>query len=96
MRGQKVLARAFQDAPKVLRLWEVVPGGYLLCGDAEFTELANGNIDILPVGFPAEDVFEYEPALVERIEGVLTGGGEPREVRQLWQQARPLMKVRQK
>jgi hypothetical protein len=63
MRGQLVIARAFQGGLLVRRVWEAANGLVYLATDAEYRKLEAGLEALPPIGFPANDVFVYDKAV---------------------------------
>ena len=68
MRGKLVILRSFGGRPLVRRVWAADAVGVYICGEHEFQRLTAGEEAPPPVGFPREDVFEFEPALAATIE----------------------------
>jgi len=60
MKGELVIARGFQDAALVRRVWGTGNGLVYLSTEAEFAKLKDGKDALLPIGFPAGDVFVYD------------------------------------
>ncbi len=67
MRGTLVIARDYSGAALVRRVWD--SGGRLiyLSDEAQFQQLSTGLRGLSPVGFPAEDVFAYDPNMAQVI-----------------------------
>ena len=74
MRGDLVIVRAFGSRPLARRLWGVQGGGAYVCGEDQFNLLAAGREAPPPIGFPREDVFEYEPQALLNLERAFTTG----------------------
>jgi hypothetical protein len=72
MRGDKVIVRSFGDRPLVRRVWSANEHGVYISAEQEFEKLTRGEEALSPVGFPREDVFEFDPevaATAERANG---------------------------
>jgi len=67
MRGSLVIARCYGGMPAVLRVWEAFSKVIYLSEDSQFQQLSTGMEALRPVGFPAEDVFAYDPHAVKKI-----------------------------
>jgi hypothetical protein len=67
MRGSLVIARDYRGQPLVRRVWESGSKVVYLSEESQFQQLSTGGDGLRPVGFPAEDVFVYDPAKVEAI-----------------------------
>ena len=70
MRETIVIARAFDGAALVRRVWEAANGLVYLSSDPEFAKLVAGRDALPPIGFPACDVFVYEPEALMHKGGV--------------------------
>lgn len=69
MQGEVVIVRALGGRPLVRHLWAADDGAVYISVAAEYAKLANGQADaLIPVGFPREDVFVYDPELAEAVE----------------------------
>jgi hypothetical protein len=67
MRGSLVIARDYKWSALVRRVWESGSKLIYLSEEASFQQLSTGRTGLIPVGFPADDVFEYDPAVIEKI-----------------------------
>jgi hypothetical protein len=67
MRGSLVVARCYRDAAVVLRVWDCNKNVIYLSEESQFQRLSTGLDALRPVGFPANDVFAYDPALAEKL-----------------------------
>lgn len=67
MRGQTVIVRADGGTPLVRKIWQVDDQAVYITDDATLAKLAQGQDAPFPIGFPPEDVFEYEPEAAARI-----------------------------
>jgi len=65
MRGDIVVVRAFKGRPYVRRVWESSPDAVYICSEERFQKLAENQDAWPPTGFPREDVFCYDPSLVD-------------------------------
>jgi len=61
MKGDKVVVRAYGDEPKIVRVWEVTQTTVFICSEENYEILSRGKDGLLPVGFPKECVFRYNP-----------------------------------
>lgn len=68
MRGTIVIARDYSGSPLVRRIWET--GGRLiyLSEESQFQQLSTGQVGLIPVGFPVEDVFAYDREAIKMLE----------------------------
>lgn len=90
MKGELVLAKAFDGRPLVRRLWEKRGMVTLICGEQQFAKLCEGAAeDVIPIGFPAEEVFRYEPELATELEAAFESKDRQR-LAALWHGAAPL------
>jgi hypothetical protein len=60
MQGDYVIARSFGDVPIVRRVWSNDENAVYICTEERFNQLKAGNAKLLLVGFPRQDVFEYD------------------------------------
>jgi hypothetical protein len=60
MQGEKVIVRAFEKEPLVRYIWAVFPDVIYICSEEGYQKLMAGE-EWRPVGFPREDVFQYDP-----------------------------------
>lgn len=67
MRGSFVIARCYGGVPAVLRVWGSERNMIYLSEETQFQQLSTGCTALLPVGFPIEDVFIYDPQVAEHI-----------------------------
>jgi hypothetical protein len=68
MRGTFVIARTYNGRPLVLRVWDCGLNVIYLSEESQFQQLSTGRRALSPVGFPAEDVFTYDPEKVKDLE----------------------------
>lgn len=66
MRGEKVIVRAFDGEPLVRLIWEVSQKAVYICSEEGYQRLLAGE-PWLPIGFPKNDVFQYDPVVAERL-----------------------------
>ncbi len=71
MRGDVVIVRVFGDKPEVRRVWDSNDKLVYITDDSKFKLLSEGNCDIKPIGFPREDVFEFNKDLGKPTDGKL-------------------------
>jgi hypothetical protein len=67
MRGSLVIARAYNGEALVRRVWEAGSKLVWLSEESQFQQLSTGSTALIPVGFPVEDVFAYDPEVAEAI-----------------------------
>ena len=61
LKGEKVILRAFGERPVVRLVWRISDGMVLVTDEAGFAALQAGmGADIIPIGFPLNDVFAYD------------------------------------
>jgi hypothetical protein len=68
MRGSLVIARDYMGAALVRRVWDSGRRVIYLSEESQFQQLSTGGSGLVPVGFPAEDVFAYDPAVAQVIQ----------------------------
>lgn len=85
MRGDRVLARAYGDEPLDWVVWAAQGDKVALCHSDHVDRALRG--ETWPMPFPAEDVFEFDEGLFERL-GLGYQQRSP-ELLALWQQAHP-------
>jgi hypothetical protein len=66
MRGEQVIVRALGGEPLIRRVWEVFPDAIYICSEEGYEKLIAGD-GWMPVGFPREDVFRYDPSMMEAL-----------------------------
>jgi hypothetical protein len=69
MRGEKVIVRAFDGEPLVRLIWEVSPKAVYICSEEGYQRLLAGE-PWIPIGFPKNDVFQYDPVIAERLKQI--------------------------
>ena len=74
MAGELVIIRDFRGRPLVRRVWMSDQRGVYITDDEGFASLKAGKRDHIPVGFPREDVFEYDPELAVRAQDLYASG----------------------
>jgi hypothetical protein len=67
MRGTLVIARCYGGRPAVLRVWDRGSKLIYLSEESQFQQLSTGREALPPIGFPADDVFAYDPAAMEQV-----------------------------
>jgi hypothetical protein len=67
VRGSLVIARDYKGCPLVRRVWDLGRKLVYLSEERQFQQLSTGCTGLIPVGFPAEDVFAYDPQAAEAI-----------------------------
>lgn len=63
MKGDIVLVRSFRDRPLIRRVWEVTSESVFICSEENYRNLSSGKEGLLPVGFPREYVYSYNPKI---------------------------------
>lgn len=63
MRGSLVIVRTYGDVPVVRRVWERRSNKVYISEESQFQRLMAGQDALVPIGFPCEDVFEYDPKM---------------------------------
>ena len=66
MRGSLVIAMCYGGIAVVLRVWDCNKNVIYLSEESQFQRLSTGLEALRPIGFPANDVFAYDPALAEK------------------------------
>ena len=67
MKGSLVIARCYEGLPAVLRIWDLGRKVIYLSEESQFQRLMSGMEAMLPIGFPPEDVFAYDPSFAENV-----------------------------
>jgi hypothetical protein len=88
MRGQTVIARAFQGVPLARRVWDIGERVIYLTNDEGLEKLASGHSAPPPIGFPVEDVFRFDEALFKRLESAMRRQ-EKAQLARIWSDAKP-------
>jgi hypothetical protein len=65
MRGELVIVRDFRSEALIRRVWDSDQKAVYITDDQQFERLLAGQEGLPPVGFPREDVFEYDPSVAE-------------------------------
>ena len=68
MKGDIVIVRERKGRPLVRRVWESTPTGVFISEERQFQRLAAGIVALNPVGFPRDDVYNYDPAVLPDLE----------------------------
>ena len=68
MQGDHVIVRCFGGIPRVRRIWEQDEMGVYITDDACYERLLSGDAAIQPIGFPKEDVFQFDSAIAEKMD----------------------------
>jgi hypothetical protein len=63
MRGDLVIARTYGDRPVVLRVWDHGPRSIYLTDENHFTMMSSGRAVHMTVGFPRDDVYEFDESI---------------------------------
>lgn len=69
MRGDRAIVRDFKGRPVVCRVWdEDQTAVYVVNEDGlKLLQSREGAATLIPIGFPREDVFEYDPDVVKLV-----------------------------
>ena len=67
MKGDLVIARSFGQEPIVRRVWDSTPDIVYICPDERYILLNEGAANLQPVGFPRQDIFEYEESVLKEL-----------------------------
>lgn len=69
MRGERVVVRDFKGRPVVCRVWDEDQSGVYVVNEEGLKLLQSheGAAILIPIGFPREDVFEYDPGVVKLV-----------------------------
>lgn len=68
MRGDQVIVRDWLNRPLVRKVWSIGKGRIFVTNDLVYKELAEGRTELMPIGFPVEDVFRYDADAARDIE----------------------------
>lgn len=68
MRGNIVIVRSFGGEALVRRVWGIGKNVVYLIHEIEYQRFLADEEAASPIGFPVNDVFEYEPDAAERAE----------------------------
>jgi hypothetical protein len=74
MRGNIVIIRTYGDVPLVRRVWDEDDSAIYITNDEQFQLLTQGKEALQPVGFPREDVFQYNPDLAAVMDQLVKSG----------------------
>ena len=61
--GELVIVRDYAGKPVVCRVCEIADSKVYVASEEEYTNIIKGIESFGPVGFPPEDVFQYDPAV---------------------------------
>lgn len=67
MKGQMVIIRSFGDKPLIRRVWDTSENLVYITNDKQFQLLIEGKKAIEPIGFPREDIFQYDPEIAKSL-----------------------------
>lgn len=88
MKGQLILLRDFDGGPLVRRLWSSDADRVYVCMSDDYDRLVNQQPAPSPTGFPKENAFQFEEALVASLQDAFKKGDLNR-VQRLWRRAVP-------
>jgi hypothetical protein len=60
MKGELVVVKDVNGSPLVRRVWDCSENGVYIHSEEEWQKRINGEKSLEPVGFPIEDVFQYD------------------------------------
>jgi len=61
MKGDKVVVLSSKDKLLIRRVWEATQDVVYICSEENYQTLSDGKQGLLPVGFPREFVYRYNP-----------------------------------
>lgn len=67
MKGEFVIVRSYGGEPLLRRIWDINGNIVYITNDEQYQILIKGESAIGPIGFPREDVFQYDKAMAELI-----------------------------
>jgi hypothetical protein len=88
MKGASVLVRAFGGVPLARKVWGEGQRVIYITDDEGFKRLAAGRAIVSPVGFPKEDVFQFDDRLFRRLESAVKRR-DTRNLPGIWSEAKP-------
>lgn len=74
MRGELVIVRSYGGRPLLRRVWDVGRNVVYITNDEQLGRLTQGLPASMPIGFPMEDVFAYDPEIAACIESLYQTG----------------------
>jgi hypothetical protein len=90
MRGESVLVRAFKGVPLARQVWDIGERVVYITDEAGFEKLSSGLAAPSPIGFPKEDVFQYDGRLFRRLESAIRRS-DSRNLAGIWSEAKPYL-----
>lgn len=73
MRGDIVIVRAYGGIPLIRRVWEEGEASIQITNDENMDLLLAGKTAVEPIGFPKEDVFQFNPEVAKKINSFPAG-----------------------
>ncbi|MBI4844528.1 MAG: hypothetical protein HY809_09435 [Nitrospirae bacterium] len=67
MNGEIIIARAYRDKPLIRRIWSSNEKVVFITNNEQFQLLTEGLDAIEPIGFPKEDIFQYDESMADLI-----------------------------
>ena len=67
MKGETVIVRAFRGRPHIRRVWESTDTTVYVCSEERYQRLLVDEYEWPPTGFPREDVFHFDPNVVDKL-----------------------------
>jgi hypothetical protein len=89
MAGELVIVRAFGDEAVVMKVWEEGEATVYVLGPVEYSRHAAGESSLCPIGFPIEDVFEFEMKLFADLSDAYSQRDHA-ALADLWRRATPI------
>lgn len=60
MKGEFVIVQEFGGRPLIRRVWDATSEAVFVCSEERFNALSSGENTQYPIGFPRENVYEYD------------------------------------
>lgn len=74
MRGDLLIVKAYNGLPLIRRIWDEDEKAVYITDDTQLDFLLAGKNALLPVGFPREDAFKFDPELAANMETLYKNG----------------------
>lgn len=74
MKGDIIIARNYCGRPLIRRVWSYDSDAVYITNEEQYELLKAGRKTLFPIGFPREDVFEYNAELAEKAEALYQSG----------------------
>ncbi len=66
-KGSKIVARDCDDKALIRLLWDIGEQCVYVCSSEQFKNLLNGDLSAPAIGFPIDDVYEYDESIEAKI-----------------------------